>query len=549
MADSHHASELGRSAAAELRWGDAYGFFAEADQASVLRVEDVELFATAAYMVGRDPESVSLLERAHQMYLDDGRILEAVRAAFWTGINLVLRGESEAASGWIGRAHRVLGRHDGPTAEAGYLLLPTVIQAAQAGNHSRAFEAAAEAIDIGEQFNEPDLVALAVYEQGRALIRQGRMHDGLRLLDEAMVAVLADNLSPFVTGVIYCGVIEGCHSVHALRRAHRWTEALTAWCSDQAGMVAFTGQCLTHRAELLQMNGDWVAALKEAKGAGERFLDGMNQFPAAQALYRQGELHRLRGELDDAKQAYEAATRWGWPAQPGLALLRLEMGETAAAAATIASSLGQVTHPIDLARLLPAAIRIHLDNQDLPSARKAAEQLSEIASDYDTETLTALATHSIGLVLLAESNAADANAAFGLARNMWAHLDAPYETALARIGVAQACRELGDAETAEMEIRQALAVFERLGAQPDTKRARSLLDIRPPSSSGLTAREIEVLGWVAVGSTNREIAAQLVLSERTVDRHVSNILTKLGVTSRTAATTYAHEHGLLDLNG
>ena len=536
--------DRGRAAVQARSWGEAFELLSEADTETPLGVADLELAATASYMVGRDPDLVRFLERAHQGYLQDDAVLQSVRSAFWIGVNLALRGEWETASGWFGRAHRLLERHEGDSAEAGYLMVMQAIQAAMAGDHVLAFRSAAEAIEIGQRFAEHDLVALAVFEQGRARMREGRMQDGLRLLDEAMVAVLADDLSPFVSGLIYCGVIEGCHSVHALRRAHRWTGALTEWCDNQEGIVAFTGQCLTHRAELLQLRGDWTGAMAEAQQASTRFREGMNQFPAANAFYRQGELYRLRGEVADAEEAYRSASRWGWSPQPGLALLRMDGGGVDAAAVQITTSIAEAENPVDRARLLPAAVEIHLAAGNLEAAAQAVEQLDAIVSQNETETLTALADHARGLVLLATDMVEEAIVAFGKARGAWVQLDAPYEAAVARVGVARAALEMGDEERAQIEASEALAVFERLGAAPAAERARSLIG-GADDQGPLTSRELEVLALVASGSTNREVAAELVLSERTVDRHVSNILTKLGVSSRTAATTYAYEHRLL----
>ncbi len=537
--------ESGRKAAATRSWADAYESLSEADAAGPLSAGDLELLSTAAYMVGRDPELVRALERAHRQYLEDGEVLRAVRAAFWIGINLALRGQWEPASGWLGRAHRLLGGHEGDSAEAGYLKLPTVIEAVMAGDHATAYQTAGEAIEIGQRFSEPDLSALGVFEQGRARILGGDVPEGLQLLDEAMVAVLADELSPIVTGIVYCGVIEACHSVHALRRAHRWTDALTEWCDHQPGIVAFTGQCLTHRAELLQLRGDWAAALIEARAAGGRFPDGMNQFPAAQAHYRQGELLRLQGDLAGAAESYRMASRWGWSPQPGMSLLRLAEGDLPGAAASIGSALAEVDRPIERARVLPAAVTIQLAVGDVDAAQTAADELSGIADRHATDTLAAIAAGARGQVLLAQERPDEALAAFGKARTLWSRLDAPYETAVARMGVARACRLLGDDATASLESSQAVTAFGRLGAQPDAEAAQEWASGRPPRPSPLTAREQEVLSLVAEGRTNREVAAELVLSERTVDRHVSNILTKLGVTSRTAATAYAYEHHLL----
>ena len=163
-------------------------------------------------------------------------------------------------------------------------------------------------------------------EQGRGLVKLGRVTEGLGLLDEVMVAVTGGELSPIVTGLMYCSVIDSCQEAHALRRAREWTAALSRWCEQQPEMVSFTGRCLIHRAEIMQLHGSWADALVEAERAGQRSEEGANLGAAGEAHYRQGELQRLRGEFAAAEEAYRAASRWGREPQPGLALLRLAQG-------------------------------------------------------------------------------------------------------------------------------------------------------------------------------------------------------------------------------
>src|SRR5438034_707465 len=151
---------------------------------------------------------------------------------------------------------------------------------------------AAAAAETAERFGDPDLFALAVHVQGHVLIKQGRVGEGLTLLDEAMLRVTAGELSPMVTGVVYCGVIAGCEEAYELRRAREWTEALSRWCDAQPQMVAFGGRCLAHRAEIMQLRGAWQEALEEATRARERSERAMNPSAAGQALYLQGDVHR-----------------------------------------------------------------------------------------------------------------------------------------------------------------------------------------------------------------------------------------------------------------
>ena len=546
VVDAIDELERGRQSYARRVWVDAYKLFSHADQLATLEAGDLELLATSAYMIGRDDDHVSALERAHHVYLDAGEVLRAVRCAFWVGINLALRGEMGRATGWFGRAQRLVERQERDCVERGYLLVPVMLQHEATDDWEAAYATAADAAEIGERFGETDLFALAVHEQGHALVKQGQVEEGLGLLDEAMVAVTAGELSPIVTGLIYCSVIEGCQEVYALSRAQEWTAALTQWCEQQPDMVAFTGRCLVHRAEIMQLHGSWRDALEEARRAGERCAQGRNQSAAAQAFYRQGEVHRLQGEFSMAEEAYRDASRCGCEPQPGLALLRIAQGNNHAAAAAIHRVVGETTEPLKRARLLPAYVEIMLALGDTQEARSACRELEEISARYESGMLGALVAHAEGAVDLAEGHAQAALLALRHAWQVWQELEVPYEVARVRVLVGLACRALGDDDTAALELEAARGVFAQLGAVPDLAQVDSLTR-RAPSigAHGLTPRELQVLRMVAAGEINKAIAAELVLSERTVDRHVSNIFAKLNVSSRAAATAYAYKHQLV----
>jgi tetratricopeptide (TPR) repeat protein len=351
---------------------DAYESLSCADERAPLAAGDLEFLATSAYMLSLSDEYQSALERAHYAYLEVGEALRAVRCAFWLGADLALRGEMGPASGWFGRAQRLLEREQRECVERGYLLLPVVLQQVATGAWEAAYAAAVDAARVGERFGDADLLALAVQEQGRALIKQGRVEEGLGLLDEAMVAVTAGELSPIVTGLVYCSVIAFCQEVYALRRAQEWTAALTHWCARQPDMVAFTGRCLVHRAEIMQIQGAWQDALDEAKRACERLEQDMNQLWAGQAFYQQAEVRRLQGEFVAAEEAYREASRCGWEPQPGLALSRLAQGKDEAAAGTIRRAVGEATERLKRARLLPAYVEIMLAVGDAQEARRHA---------------------------------------------------------------------------------------------------------------------------------------------------------------------------------
>ncbi|HET8756660.1 MAG TPA: LuxR C-terminal-related transcriptional regulator [Solirubrobacteraceae bacterium] len=520
-------------------WSDAYQSLMEADEATGLGADDLERLATAAYMLGRDLEHIAALERAHQAHVEGGRPARAARCAFWLTIALLLRGQLGPATGWLGRGERLVAGVEGDCVERGYLLMPHVIMRQIAGDRSAALATAAEAGAIAERFGEGDLHALAGVEHGRSLLLLGHIGDGLRMLDEAMVGAARGELSPIVTGLVYCSVIDACQSVYELRRAQEWTAALTQWCEEQRDMIAFTGRCLVHRAEILQLHGAWDDALREARRAGTR--PGR---AAGQAHYRCAEVHRLHGDLSRAEDAYRDASRSGTEPQPGLALLRRDQGDTNAAAAAIRRALAEAAEPIDRLRLLPAGVEIMLAAGELESARALCEELERLAPAFASTLLDALVGHARGAVELAAGDARGALPALRAAGRAWQELSVPYEGARVRVLLGRACRALGDADSATLELEAARETFSALAATPDVERVDALLD-RADDRHGLTARELEVLRLVAAGETNKAIAATLVLSERTVDRHVSNIFVKLGTASRTAATAYAYRHGLV----
>jgi DNA-binding NarL/FixJ family response regulator len=535
----------GREAFAERSWQAAHAHLARAADTGSLGGDDLELLATAAYMLGREEEWTSHLERAHHAHLDAGEPLRAARCATWIGLGLALRGELGPATGWWSRAQRITERESKPSVEQGYLLLPVMIQQEGSGRFADAQATAASAAEIGERFHEADLVALAIHAQGRALTKQGQVEEGLALLDEAMVSVTAGELSPIVTGFIYCGVIEGCHDVFELRRAREWTAALAQWCAGQPDLVSFNGTCLIHRAEIMQLQGTWPDALTEARQASERYARQLRELAAGQAHYRQAEILRLQGANDQAEESYREASRLGWQPQPGLALLRLQQGNGEAAASAIRRTVGETEEPLKRARLLPAYIEIMLALGDVDAGRAAVDDLEQIAERHGRSgMLAALTTQARGALDLAAGDAALALRALRVAQQAWQELDAPYEVARTRVLVALACRALGDADAAAMELDAASNAFERLGAAPDLARVGSL-SAPAPETHGLTRRELEVLRLVAAGHTNREIAAALVISEHTVARHVQNIFAKLGLSSRTAASAFAYEHDLV----
>jgi len=527
-------------------WRQAYELFSATDREESLGADDLDRLATCALMIGNESESVDIWAKAYHEFLARGAVEQAARCAFRIGYGLAFRGQMAHASGWLARARRVLDDAAADSVVRGYLMLPDAIRAALAGEFARSHELFIQAEAIGQRFGDGDLMAFGRQGQGRTLIKMGRLAEGVALLDEVMVAVTAGELMPMSMGDIYCSVIDACSEIFDLRRAVEWTAALEKWCEAQSDHIPYRGMCLIHRAEILQLQGSWSDALGEAERACDRLLVPPPRPAAGRACYQRGELHRLRGEFDKAEASYRQAAELGRKPQPGLALLRLAQGDAEAALGSIRLAVEQAHSPVVRSRMLGAFAEILLAVNDTESARGAARELEEIAESLDAPFLRAAAAHCAGAVELADGNAERALAALHNALDIWRDLEAPYEEAKTRVLIALASRAVGDEETAALELDAARGMFERLGASNDIARLEQWArrdSSRTPTR--LTARELEVLGLVATGKTNRAIADALGLSEKTVARHVANIFTKLGLTSRAAATAYAYRNRLV----
>jgi ATP/maltotriose-dependent transcriptional regulator MalT len=532
--------ETARTAYAQWAWQTAADAFRRADAVERLAPADLELLSMSLLMLARDDEAGATLERVHQAYVEADQTLPAVRAAIWLGINLASRGVIGPATGWLSRANRLLESWPQQTAEHGLLMLPLVFQKEAAGDFEGAAAVAGEAAAIGERFGDRDLAAIALHAQGHMLVKAGRVHDALPLLDESMVIATTQQLLPFTTGIVYCGVILACSEAFEVPRARQWTQALTEWKEQQPELVAFTARCLVHRAEILQLGGAWADALEEARLAGMRFVETKN--PASGlALYRQAELLRLRGEFRAAEAAYHEASRAGWEPQPGLAQLRLAQGKADAALAAIRRANAEAIEPLKRAALLPAHVEIALALGEIEEALAMSRELRSLAQNYESAMLEAIVAHAEGAAQLAAGDVSAALAHLRRAQRIWHELDAPYEIARTRELIARACDALGDREAGALELDAARQLFDRLGAAPDLARVAQTTD----GAHGLSERELEVLRLIAAGKSNREIAATLVISEHTVARHLQNIYRKLGISSRSAATAFAFEHALV----
>ena len=538
--------DAGRESFRAQAWADAFAQLSSADRESALGPGDLERLAVAAYLLGRDADSAKAWVRAFKLLEDRGEAQRAVRCAFWLAFELMNADEMAQAGGWLARAGRLLEGCEPGCVESGFLLLPGALQAVYGGEAQAACRGFAEAAAVGDRFGDRDLMTLGRMGQGQALIALGRPADGVALLDEVMVGVAAGEVSPLVAGVAYCAVISACHELFDFRRAGEWTAALSHWCEAQPDLVPYRGQCLVHRSQIMQVHGSWPGALLEAQRACERLAQPPGQPALGMAFCQRGELHRLRGEFPLAEQAYRQANHFGHEPQPGLALLRLAQDQVGTAQASIRRAVEETRDPMTRTRRLPAYVEIALAAGDVKAAHEAADELSGIASAAGMTALGAVADTAQGAVLLADGDPRAALQTLRQAWRAWQELDAPYDGARVRVLVGVACRALGDQDGAEMEFDAARRVFAELGASPDVARVESISSVTATTArGGLTAREAQVLRLVAAGKTNRAIASDLFLSEKTVARHVSNIFTKLGVASRSAATAYAYEHNLV----
>lgn len=538
--------DQGRGAFERRDWRVAHALLGEADVAAPLEADDLERLATAAYLVGEEQRCVELTARLHHEASRAGEVTRAARSAFWVALYLFQRGDHAQASGWLQRGQAVVDANPDARSVQGYFLMLGALRRMYEGpDPDGAFEMFTEVYEHGRRAADPDLIAFGRLGQGQSSIMLGSLQRGVSYLDEVMVAVTAEEISPVVSGIVYCAVIDACRSMYDVARAREWTTALVQWCSDQPELVAYRGQCLIHRAQILQLNGDWAEAMQAAERALTMLASPPRNPARGAALYEQAELHRLRGELARAEECYREAGQLGEETQPGLALLRLAQGRTDAAHAGIRTALEQTRLTMSRPRLLAAHVDIALAAHDEAAARVASDELERIAAEVAAPYLRALSARAVAAIRLAEGDARGALAAGREAWTLWRRLEAPFEAARSRVLVGLAARRLGDDDTADMELRAARRDLEELGAATELRALAALESTPTEPSSPLSPRELEVLRLVAAGKSNRMVAADLFLSEKTVARHLANIFAKLEVSSRAAATAYAFQHDLV----
>jgi DNA-binding CsgD family transcriptional regulator len=537
--------QRGREAFQRQAWAEAYAQLIQADREVALEPDDLLQLALSCVLTGHDADAERVLTRAHEQFLVRGDVARATQCAIWLGMSLQNALELVRAGAWLSRAQRLLEESGLDCVECGWLLVPRARQVRDQGDPVSARSLFQQARDIGVRFGDRDLIALGGMGVGMCGVQTGDIHNGLAYLDEVMTAVEAREVSPNVAGIVYCAVIDTCQDVFDVRRAREWTVAMSNWCASQPDLVPFHGECEVHRAHILQLRGDWPAALLLADRVAANSDKRTTARAVGPAWYRLAELRRLRGDFAQSEAAYRQASRCGYPPEPGIALLRLMQGQPALASATIGRAIDEAQQRTLRARLLPACVEIMIAVGDLSAAEHAADELENIAAEQDLPYLRACSDVARGALLLARGEAREALGPLREACAGWQDLDAPYEAARTRELLGLSCRALGDEDRARMELDAAEWMYRQLGAASDMARISTVTRSRATAAGPLSAREVEVLRLVAAGKSNRAIATDLVLSEKTVARHVSNIFTKLGLSSRSAATAYAYEQKLV----
>jgi len=529
---------------ASFQWRRCVDVLAAADAVEPLTPDALRLLGQAAQLIGEDDRAATAFARAYQSSLDAGDVRGAARSALSSSFLLENVEELVRSRAWAARANQLIASHELGGAERAWILTQQAHELLVAQRVPEAMRTALEAEAAGVAARDADAVVLARLTIGFALVSRGERAEAIRVFDEVMLAVSSDETSPLVVGLCYCVSVAACMLLRDVVRARAWTATLDRWCSARPDLVAYRGTCLVHRAQMSALGGDWPAALVSAENA-QHLLQGT---AAGQAAYQLGEVHRLMGDVVAAEDAYRRANSLGVQPEPGLSRLRIAQGRHDVAATTLRRLCAEPRPPEDRAELLAARVEAELAGDDGAAARAAADELRAITESTTSPLLSGLADQADGAVLLAAGRPAEALDAVRRAQRRWIELDVPYAGAQVRVLAGRCLSALGDQESADLEFEAARECFERLGAGLDLVRVDELAAAARPAAArpgGLTDREVEVVRLVAAGHTNRLIAGQLCLSEKTVARHLANIYAKLDVPSRAAATAYAYDHGLV----
>ena len=491
----------GRAAVARHDWVTAFDALTAAELEAPLSGDDLEALALSAFFVARPADSFDIRERAFKAHEAAGNVERSAFVAIDLAREYGYRGRGAIAMSWLHRAERLIGP-EGDTYPHGYIALGRSEAARAMGDVAGAVSLAERAVEIGRATGHADLLAMALSHFGRLRIATGEAAAGLVMMEEASIAAVNGELSPFTTGVAACQMISACRDLTDYRRASEWIEATDKYCAT-ASLSAFPGVCRIHRAEVSAISGAWDRAeveLERATGELEAFAATP---PQADGFYAMGDIRRLRGDFVGAEIALREAHSRGRTPQPALAMIRLAEGKTKAAAAAINAALADETWDRwARSRLLPAKIEIALAGDDRAAARAALDELAGIVEGFPSPALEAGRKVAAGRVLLAEG---DPGAAVGNLRGavlLWREVGSPYEIARAREVLSRALRALDDDDGADLELRAALDEYRRLGARVNAealeREQRAIEDRR----SGPVQARMTFMFTDIVGSTN-----------------------------------------------
>lgn len=534
--------ESARAALARHDWAAALalGDAAETDDASSA-AERLDLIADAAWWLGRFDDCIAAREQAYLQFDALGDAERAGAAAVRLFEDNALSARPAIAAAWLRRARRSLDSE--PSCAAyGALLLREAEVAHGTGDLDEAESIATRVVARGRDLRSPDLEAEALQTRGRVRIERGDVAEGMGDLDEAMLFAVEGRLGPYATGKVYCSLVSACEELGDLDRAAEWTDATMRWASDHPFAI-FPGICRVHRAHVLERRGSLQAARAEAERACTE-LRGNHVANLAVAYAEVGDIRRRLGDLALAEEAFAFARELTGRECAGLALVRLAQGRGDVARSIVDQCLADATHALARVRLLPTLVIVAAASGDLDAAATAVDELESIARVFSTTMVRATASSARGRLELVSGRAAEAAVTLRRAVEQWRALQVPYEVATALTMLGQAQRDSGNSVEGRNSFAAAASLFAEIGATIDVPAHSDVGDARRRRPAGLSDREAEVLALVARGLTNQGIADALCISTKTVSRHLSNIFTKVGVTTRAAATAFAFEQGL-----
>jgi class 3 adenylate cyclase len=496
--DTSDGLERGRDAVGRHAWPEAYELLSAVDAHGPLDPEDLERLAKAAWWTGRQNESISARERAYAALVERGDRAPAAFAALTLRREYSAKLAASVANGWLNRAETLL--EDEPESTPhGYLAIAHGELAGGKGELDHALSHFDRALEIAGRSSDRDLRAWASMRRGMTLVDKGEVEEGWLHMEEVSAAAVGGELGAYTTGAVFCNVIGTCRNLADYGRATEWADAAKRWCERQA-ITGFPGVCRVHRAEVMRLVGAWGEAEAEVRRACDELLE-FSPVHAGAAFHELGEVRLRMGDLEGAGEAFRRAHELGQDPQPGMAMLLLAGGKADAAAASIRRSLDELTwERLARARLLPAQVRIARALGQVEVARTAADEIAAIAKEYGTTALQAGAEETAGIVHLMEGAAEDAVRELRRAAQHWRQIDAPFETALASASLAEAYLAEGDRDAAISELQSAQAIFERLGAAPDSRRAAEMLERMAPAD--MSTRENRTFMFTdIVGST------------------------------------------------